>query len=81
MTGDQLGGYLDPRDRAHVATLDGPDRELVASTVTRFRKEDRLEVGDPVPELALLRLEDGTAERLAALVGERPLVLFFGSFT
>jgi hypothetical protein len=75
------GGYLDPRDEAYAATLDGAERDTVVATVTRFRREDKLHVGDAIPTLELLRLESGSSVALETLVGERPLVLVFGSFT
>lgn len=73
--------YLDPRDREYTATLGGEAREVVVSTVHRYRHEDRLRVGDPVPALAVVRLEDGSPVSLAELIVDRPLVLVFGSFT
>jgi len=73
--------YLDSRDREHAASLEGEAREVVVSTVTRYRREDRLHVGDLVPRLEAVRLEDGSPVNLADLVADRPLVLVFGSFT
>lgn len=73
--------YLDPRDRAHADSLEGAERDAVLSAVTRYRKRDRLAVGDAIPALELLRLEDGARVALGSLVDERPLVLVFGSFT
>ena len=72
--------YLDPRDLEYAETLAGAEREAVVTTVTRFRRPDRLGVSDPLPELDLLRLEDGVRMPLGSLV-DRPLVLVFGSFT
>jgi len=76
-----LSSYLDPRDRAHAATLDGDERDAVVSTVARYRREDRLEPGDALPPLELVRLDDGEGVRLQSLVADRPVVLVFGSFT
>ena len=73
--------YLDPRDSEYADSLSGDERETVVSTVTRFRRPDRLRIGDPLPELELLRVADGAAVPLASLVDGRPLVLVFGSFT
>jgi hypothetical protein len=53
----------------------------VLATVTRFRRPDRLRVGDALPELELLRLEDERTVELGSLVTGKPLVLVFGSFT
>jgi hypothetical protein len=73
--------YLDPRDAEYAATLPADERDTVLDTVTRFRRPERLRVGDELPELELLRLDDGSAVELASLVAGRPLVLVFGSFT
>jgi len=73
--------YLDPRDLEYVQTLAGDERGVVVSTVTRFRRPDRLHVGDVLPQLELLRHEDGARVQLRSLVAGRPLVVVFGSFT
>jgi hypothetical protein len=44
------------------------------------RREGRLKVGDPAPDVALEKLEGGEAH-LAEYLGGKPLVLVFGSFT
>lgn len=44
------------------------------------RREGRLKVGDPAPDVLLARL-DGTEANLADSLGGKPLVLIFGSFT
>ena len=73
--------YLDPRDREYAESLPAEERETIVATVTRFRRPDSLQVGDALPELRLLRLEDGDTVGLASLVVGKPLVLVFGSFT
>jgi hypothetical protein len=73
--------YLDQRDLEYVQTLVGDERAAVVSTVTRFRRPDHLHIGDALPQLELLRLEDGTHAQLESLVDGRPLVIIFGSFT
>jgi hypothetical protein len=73
--------YLDPRDAEYAATLPADERATVLETVTRFRQPDRLGVGDELPDLALLQLQDGTPVELRSLGTGRPLVLVFGSFT
>jgi len=73
--------YLDPRDAEYVATLPAEERDTVLATVTRFRRPDRLRVGDELPDLALLQLDSRTAVELGSLVTGKPLVLVFGSFT
>jgi len=49
--------------------------------VSRFRRPDTLRIGDQMPDLELLRLEGGDRISLRSLLGGRPLVLVFGSFT
>ena len=73
--------YLDARDSEYAATLPDEERAAVVATVMRFRRPERLRVGDPLPDLELRRLEDGSQLRLGALADGRPLVLVFGSFT
>jgi hypothetical protein len=72
---------LDPRDREYADRLEGEERELVVATVARFRRPDALRVGDALPALCALRLEDGSPVALRDLASERPLLLVFGSFT
>ena len=49
--------------------------------MTLFCRPDRLQVGDALPELSLLALDDAQPVALSSLVDGRPLVLVFGSFT
>jgi hypothetical protein len=72
---------LDPRDRAYAGELEGDERELVVATVARYRRPDRLQVGDELPALGAVRLADGARVALRDLARERPLLLVFGSFT
>ena len=72
---------LDPRDRAHAEQLEPLEREVVVATVARYRRPERLAVGDPLPELSAASLEDGSPVRLPELARARPLLLVFGSFT
>jgi hypothetical protein len=74
-------GVLDPRDRAYAEELGGDEREVVVSTVVRYRRPDRLGVGDPLPDLAAARLDDGRPVPLRGIARDRPLLLVFGSFT
>jgi hypothetical protein len=72
---------LSPRDREYIQRIEDPaERETVVSTILRYQRPDHLRVGDEAPPLELLRL-DGEPQRLDELVGGRPLVLVFGSFT
>ena len=76
-----LDSYLDPRDREHAESLPPDERDVVVATVERFRRPESLRVDDPLPRLALLRLDDGSQVQLESFVDGRPLVLVFGSFT
>lgn len=78
---ESLAGYLDPRDRAFAETLEPGERDVVVSTVSRYRRPERLRVGDALPAGAVHRLGDGTQVSLESLGAGRPLVLVFGSFT
>ena len=73
--------YLDPRDAEYAGSLPADERDTVVATVARFRRPDRLRIGDELPDLELLGFEDGTPVRLTSLASGRPLVLVFGSFT
>ncbi len=72
---------LDARDREYVATLDPEERAVVVATLLRYQRGGGLGVGDLVPELDLVRLDDSEPVRLETFAGERSLVLVFGSFT
>ena len=80
-TSDPRLDRLDPRDRAYAEELDPAEQEVVVATVARYRRPERLAVGDPLPALAAASLEDGSSVELHGLVHERPLLLVFGSFT
>lgn len=45
------------------------------------RQEGSLKVGDRAPDVTLTALDGVTPVHLAASIGEKPLVLVFGSFT
>ena len=75
------GAYLHPRDLEYIDTLADDERETVVATVSRFPRPNHVPLGDELPRLDLLRLEDGRPVRLASLVEGRPLLLVFGSFT
>ncbi len=73
---------LDPRDQAYIAQQTDPQlRETMASTILRYRRPAQLEVGDPVPSLALTRLDQPGTVRLNEWIGKQPLLLIFGSYT
>ena len=72
---------LDPRDKAYAEELPSTEREVVVATVARYRRPERLAVGDLLPALSALSLEDGSRVALRGLAHDRPLLLVFGSFT
>lgn len=72
---------LDPRDQEYVAQLEPEERPVVVSALVRHRRQPLLEVGDELPYLAGLRLNDRERVLLGSLVDAAPLVLVFGSFT
>ena len=78
---EQIVERLEARDREYVAGLDPEERDVVLSAMGRYMRSGGVEVGEPVPALALPRLETGEPVQLAALGADRPLVLVFGSFT
>ena len=45
------------------------------------RREGEFKVGDRAPDVALTKLDGSGEQRLSALIGEKPLVIIFGSFT
>jgi len=45
------------------------------------REEGRLEVGDEAPNVELRTLADSKPENLKTYIGQKPLILIFGSFT
>ena len=57
----------------------GP-RNVIGMLVYDQRREGSLKPGDAAPDVELALLDGGTL-RLSELIGQRPLVLIFGSFT
>ena len=77
----ELPSLLDERDRDYIEAMpDAKQREAAFCVVTTYRRPDRLKRGDPIPALELACLENGTKTNLGA-VRDRPLALFFGSYT
>ena len=65
---------------AYVAARMGP-RNLIGMLRYDQRKEGTLKVGDRAPDVSVLSLDGKTPMRLQDSIGDRPLVLVFGSFT
>ena len=73
--------FIIPRDMDEItAEPDHKRREVKRSSITNYRKEEKLNVGDPVPELELERLKETGSVPLSHLES-RPSVLIFGSYT
>ena len=45
------------------------------------REEGHLKVGDEAPDVQLRTLAEAKSENLKTFVGQKPLILIFGSFT
>jgi hypothetical protein len=62
---------------------DTAQQEVVACSLIKHRRPDKLFVGDPVPALDLTDLsgEDSTKKVNLAAVNDQPLVLIFGSYS
>ncbi len=74
--------FVNPTDHQYISSVpDANLRNVMAESVTRYRRADSLNVGDAVPPLPLTRLADGATVRLADLVSAQPLLLLFGSYT
>ena len=73
---------IDPDDREFVAGIEDPAfRQVVVSTLERYRVPERLTAGDPVPAVTLHRLDPPGQVAVADLVQGRPVLLVFGSYT
>ena len=73
--------FIIPRDMDEITAEPDPQRrEVKRSASTTSRKEEKLNVGDLVPELELERLEKTGPVPLSHLES-RPAVLIFGSYT
>lgn len=58
----------------------GP-RNIIGMMRYDQRREGALAVGDAAPDVILVALDGTTKVRLAEQIGQRPLVLVFGSYT
>lgn len=72
---------LDARDLKYIESLPESKRTTVVSAILSYWREDNLGEGDLIPELQLFRADDASALQLNDLLGDRPVVLVFGSYT
>ena len=79
--GCTTGNRLQPEDRAHVAQITDPGlRETVVASLLRHRSPESLRAGDPAPDVSLVDTDRKTLA-LHTLLGMRPVLLVFGSYT
>ena len=64
-----------------VVLMGGPRFVIGLLTYGRQAREGDLRVGDPAPVVSLVDLDGSTQRELSEWIGEKPLVLVFGSFT
>ncbi|HEV2472933.1 MAG TPA: hypothetical protein VGS41_09730, partial [Chthonomonadales bacterium] len=70
----------DPGDAKYIDAVPDPAlRETIRCAVTAYRRPDRLNPGDPAPNLTLTELGSMQPKSLSA--NGRPLFLIFGSYT
>jgi len=65
---------------AYAVVSFGP-RNVIGMLRYDQRQEGRLQVGDRAPDVTLIGLDGVTPVRLSQAIGDKPLVLLFGSFT
>lgn len=63
------------------AETDPVQREAMICSITTYRSPNKLNVGDVIPPLEITSLASKQKVDLWDLAQERPLVLFFGSYT
>ena len=74
--------FANSQDEQYVSSIaDAQKRSVIADSLSKHRRADTLEAGDQVPNLPLTRLSRGDTVHLTELVGARPLMLIFGSYT
>ena len=74
--------FANSHDEQYVSNIaDAQERSVIAASLAKHRHADTLEAGDQVPSLPLSHLSGGDVVRLTELVGARPLMLIFGSYT
>jgi hypothetical protein len=78
----ELDDLVDASDRAYVSQIeDAGERRTVLASLVRHRSPETLAVGDPMPQVAVVEIEQRSVVRLDELVGGRPALLVFGSYT
>jgi hypothetical protein len=73
-------GLLVAATAALAAWKIGP-RNIIGMLRYDQRQEGRLKLGDQAPDVALIALDGKTPVHVKDSIGDKPLVLVFGSFT
>jgi hypothetical protein len=73
-------GFLVLAAGAYAVVSFGP-RNVIGMLRYDQRQEGALKVGDRAPDVTLVGLDGVTPVRLSQAIGDKPLVLIFGSFT
>lgn len=82
MTEIDKSKFVHARDLEDVsAMMDPVEREAMMCSIATYRAPNQLDVGDALPHLELTALASGQKVDVSELANERPLVLFFGSYT
>lgn len=73
--------FVNDTDYEYIANhLKGEQQFAAACSVIKYRQPDKLAIADPVPAIDLIDLETGATVNLGSK-RDKPLVLFFGSYT
>ena len=73
---------LSESDRKLVESIESePKRSAVACSLIQHRMPDQLQLGDDLPDLRLQHVNSEMMHPLRSCVGDRPLLLAFGSYT
>jgi hypothetical protein len=74
--------HLSESEQKFVESIeDDAHRNAVACSLIQHRVPDKLAAGDLLPDLSLQKLDGSGAQGLRAFVGDRPVLLVFGSYT
>jgi hypothetical protein len=73
---------LSERERSFVDGIeDESHQNAVACSLIQHRLPDKLAIGDELPDLSLRDIDGAQSHRLRSFVGDRPVLLAFGSYT
>lgn len=73
---------LSASERKFIESIESePKRNTVACSLIQHRMPDQLKVGDALPDLRLREIQSEDFHPLRSCVGDRPVLLVFGSYT